>query len=255
MTPGDTLCFKSEQLPTFTERGFISILKTLCNRLEEHDLVPIDTIEGKSITPLRDGIDKPFLKGFFKPYKMEKCEKVCLANCILMDRILVNALIIIPDDDYDLPILTIEWSETENTISLLVDFVPLVDLVGQDDYRVKYLDPLDDLWMKYKNLSGMKPNRFTWVRMMFSPYYLSGSTSKDDEQSKNSYLEIVNNYLSTWFTLWEKAQPVSADTTKKNIKERKTIMRQIFRANDEGAKTMSQMVGKDLIELLLLCNF
>ena len=255
MAQGDTLRFKSEELPTFTERGFISILKTFCNQLEQYDLRPIDTIEGKSVTPLSTGIDKPFLKGFFKPYTMEKCEKVCLANCILMDRILVSALIIIPDDNHDFPFLTLEWSETENTLSLLADFVPLVDLVMRDDYREHYLDPLDQLWMESKSLPGMEPNRFAWVRMMFSPYHLSGSTAKNDENTTRRYVELVENYLSLWFTLWKNAQPLSDNTTKKHIKERKARMRQIFRANDEGAKTMSQMLGQEIIELLLLCNF
>lgn len=255
MVQQNNLNFKSEVLPTYTERGFISILGTFCTQLGKYDLQPIDTIEGKSITPLSTGIDKPFMKGFFKPFKMAKCDKVSLANCILMDKILVSALIIIPDDNHDLPILTLEWSETEKTVSLVADLIPLVDLVMNDDYQARYLDALAERWVNYQKLSGMAPNRFAWVRMMFSPYYLSGSTAKQDEAAVRSYIEVVHFYLAHWFSLWEKAQPIHDHGTKHAIQKRKSKIRRIFRENDEGAKTMSQMVGKDIVEMLLLCNF
>lgn len=255
MTQEQELIFKSETLTTFAERGFQPVLKMFCLQLDKYDLQPIEILEGKSISSLRDGLDMPFLKGFFKPYKMDKCEKVCLCNCMLMDRINVCALIIIPDDDYELPMLVLEWSETENTISVVADFIPLADLVMREDYRVKYLDPLDRYWSKYKVLSGMEPNRFAWARMMYSPYYLSGSFSKEIEQNKKDCLDIVKSYLELWVDLRQNAGPIEDADTKKYIKERKTRIREIFRANDEGAKTMAQMVGREVIDLLLLCNF
>jgi len=125
----------------------------------------------------------------------------------------------------------------------------------REDYREKYLDPLDQYWTKYKGLPGMEPNRFAWSRMLFSPYYLSGSMPKENEKSKEYCLEIINNYLELWISLWQKAEPIKDDKTKEYIKERKTKIRKIFRANDEGAKTMAQMVGQEIIDLLLLCNF
>ena len=255
MVEEEKISFKLETLATFTERGFQPILELFCSVLDEHNLQPIDTVEGKSIKLLRDGIEEPFFKGFMKPYKMEKCEKICLSNCILMDRILVSALIIIPEDEYELPMLTLEWSETEKAISIVVDFIPLVDLVMREEYRKKYLDPLDQYWTKYKGLPGMEPNRFAWSRMLFSPYYLSGSISKESEQNKKDCLAIITNYLTLWISLWQKAQPIRDETYKSLLKKRKDRIRQIFRANDEGAKTMAQMVGQETIDLLLLCNF
>jgi len=255
MSKEEKISFKSEMLPTFSERGFQPILERFCSVLDEHDLQPIDTLEGRSIHPLREGIENPFLKGFFKPYKMDKCEKICLSHCILMDRILVTALITIPDDDHELPMLVLEWSETENSISIVVDFIPLVDLVMREDYREKYLDPLDPYWTKYKGLPGMEPNRFAWSRMLFSPYYLSGAISKENEQNKRDCMDVIKSYLELWINLWQKGEPVEDDATRAYIKERKTKIREIFRANDEGAKTMAQMVGQEIIDLLLLCNF
>jgi len=255
MTTEEKICFNSEDLPTFTERGFQPILATFCSVLEKQQLDPIEIIEGKSIKPLSDGVDKPFLKGFFKPYKMGKCEKICLCNCILMNKILTSAVIAIPQDGYDFPMLVLEYSETDNTISVVVDFVPMVDLVMYEDYRTKYLDHLDQYWTKYNALKGMAPNRFAWTRMMFSPYYLSGAVPKENEQNIKDCLDIIKNYFHLWMELHEKAEPLEDEKAKEYVKARKAQIRKIFRANDEGAKSMVQMVGSEIIELLLLCSF
>lgn len=255
MSTGDTIAFQGEELPTFADKGFMSILPTFCSALDAYTLEPIDTVEGISIKPLSEGIDKPFMKGFFKPFGMDKVEKICVANCILMDRILVSALIVIPGDDYDLPMLVLEWSETEDVISVLVDFVPLADPIMAEGYREKYLDVLDQDWAKYSELPWMKPNRFAWCRMLMSPYYLSGAAPKESEQNKKDCLEIISKYLQSWITLWQEAAPIQDEQEKGAIKKRKDRLRAIFRANDEGAKTMEQMLGKEIIEMLLLCNF
>ena len=69
MVDEEKICFKSENLPTFTERGFQPILKMFCSTLDNYDLQPVDTLEGKSIKPLSDGIEKPFLiKPFLHPF-------------------------------------------------------------------------------------------------------------------------------------------------------------------------------------------
>jgi hypothetical protein len=255
MIHGEQIFFKSETLPTFTERGFQPILKTFCSALDELELQPLDTIEGKSIRLLRDGVERPFFTAVFKPYRTEKCEKLTICNCILMDRILTSAVIAIPSDDYDLPMLVLEWSETESVISVVVDYVPLVDLVMHDDYRIHYLDPLDHYWTKYKELPGMAPNRFAWSRMMFSPYYLSGHVPKQDEKNITACLQLMQDYLALWLDLCTKAEPIPDDTRKQYVRARKARIRKIFRENDEGAKSLLQMVGKEIIDVLLLCSF
>jgi len=255
MSNGETINFKGEMFPTFTERGFISILSTFCGGLEKFSLEPVETVEGTSVKQLREGLDLPFMKGVFKPYRMDKCEKLCITNCILMDRILVSGLIAFPADDYDFPMLTLEWSETEDVISVLVDLVPVADPVITAGYRETYLDPLEEYWTQYVELPWIKPNRFAWSRMVFSPYYLSGSAPKGQDQNKKDCLDIVSQYLGQWIRILEKAEPITDEQQKQAVKARKDAMRRIFRANDEGAKTMKQMVGEDIIKMLLLSNF
>jgi len=255
MTQVKYINFKSEEIPTFEERGFQPILRTFLNTLEKLSLQPLDTIEGKSIKLLRDGVEKPFFTGVFKPYRAEKCEKITICNCILMERILTSTVIAIPSDDYEFPMLVLEWSETESVISVVADYVPLVDMVMHEAYRMKYLDPLDPYWTKYKELPGMAPNRFAWSRMLFSPYYLSGHISKQDGSNIRACLQLMQDYLDLWLTLYEKAEPITDNAHKKYVKERKTQVRKIFRENDEGAKSLLQMVGKEIIDVLLLCSF
>jgi hypothetical protein len=255
MTQENKISFKTESLRTFTERGFQPIIELFCSVLAKYALEPVYTLEGKSVQGLHDGVEKPFMTGFSKVYKMEKCEKVTLSNFIMMDRILACALTIIPSDEYELPIPVLEWSETENVISVLVDFIPAVDLVMQQDYREKYLDPLDDYWMKYKDLPGMGPNRFAWTRQLMGPYYLCGHISKETEQNKATCLGIFKDYLECWMRLWHNAKPAGNPNGIQKLKERRSTIRKIFRDNDEGAKTMSQIIGQETVDLILLCNF
>jgi len=255
MAEENTIVFKSEQISTFTERGFQPIVETFCSMLNDNIGAPIDTLEEKSVQQLRDGIEFPFMKGVFKVYAMDKCEKITLSNCIMMDRILACAVTAIPADDYELPIPVLEWSETENVISVLVDFIPAVDLAMRQDYREKYLDPLEQYWTKYKDFPGMEPNRFAWTRQLLSPYYLCAHISKEDEENKKLCVDIFKDYLGVWLGLWQNAEPVKDEQSKKYSISRKAQIRKIFRDNDEGAKSMRQMIGEETVDAILLCNF
>jgi hypothetical protein len=247
--------FKSEMLPTFTQRGFQPILERLCSVLEKQDLQPMDSLEGKSVKPISEWLETPLLRGFFKPYAMEKCEKLSLSNFLIMDKILVAAITAIPLDGYEFPMMALEWSETENTINVLVDFIPLIDLVMSEGYREIYLDPLEQYWSKYKDLPGMGPNPFAWCRQILSPYYLSGIIPKDSEQNIKGCLELFQNYLEVWIDLCQRAELIADDKARDYIKARKAKIRKIFVENDEGSKSMAQMIGKELQELTARCLF
>jgi hypothetical protein len=255
MADENTITFKSESIKTFTERNFQPIIPTFCTILDQQELQPLDSLEGKSISKLFAGIELPFMKGFFKPYKMEKCEKITLSNAIMMDKVLACAVTAIPEDDYEFPIPVLEWSETEKVISVLVDFLPLADLIMRPDYRGKYLDPLEEHWVKYIKLPGMEPNRFAWTRQAMSPYSLCGHISKETEENKQLCIDIFTNYLETWMNICRNAEPIKDPAIKEQIRERKTKIRHLFRDNDEGAKTMRQMVDIEIIDGILLCNF
>lgn len=255
MGNGNKIDFKSEKLPTFTEKGFQPILEKYCSRLEKVDLQPIETLQGRSVKPVSEGLDKPFAKGFFKPFKMEKCEKLALCNFLIMDKIMATSVSAIPLDNYELPMLALEWSETENIISVMVDFIPLVDSVMKEGYFEKYLDPLEEYWSKYKQLSGIEPLPFAWARKILGPYHLFGNVPKEKEQNRQQCLELFQDYLDMWLTLWQGAEPIEDERAMQYIKDRKALIRRMFLENDEGGKSMAQLIGKELQALTALCIF
>jgi len=253
MTQEEKIRFKSKALPTFTERGFQPILERMCSVLEKQNLQPIDTLKGRSVKPLSDGVDKPFFKGSFIPFKMEKCEKLALGSFLIMDKILTAAITAIPLDDYEFPMLALEWSETENTISILTGFIPFVDPIMREGYCERYLDPLGEFWSKYKDLPGIAPNPFRWARQILGPYQLFGNVPKDSEQNIKGCLDLFQDYLEVWIALCQKAEPIKEDKVKEDIKSRKARIQKMFVENDEGSKSMGQLIGKDLQELITLC--
>lgn len=255
MDKEEKIRFKSESLPTFTEKGFQPILERLCRVLEKQELQPIDNLQGKSIKPVSEGVETSFLKGVFKAYKLEKCEKISLSSFLIMDKILVVSIIAIPSDDYEFPMLLLEWSETEDIISVMVDFIPLVDSVMREGYCEKYLDPLEEYWSKYKQLPGIEPMPFAWARKILGPYLLFGNVPKEKEQNRQQCLELLQDYLDMWLTLWQGAEPLEDERAREYIKDRKALIRRMFLENDEGSKSMAQLIGKELQALTALCIF
>ncbi len=52
----------------------------------------------------------------------------------------------------------------------MVDHMPLCDIVLNEDYRINYLDKLDDIFREYYDIVG-PPSLHVWFRTITGPYY------------------------------------------------------------------------------------
>ena len=87
------------------------------------------------------------------------------------------------------------------------------------------------------------------------PYQLSGNIPKECEENIRGGLELFQNYLKVWINLWQSAEPIKDNRAKEEVKARKARIRKMFMENDEGSKSMAQLIGKELQELTAVCLF
>ena len=80
-------------------------------------------------------------------WRMEKVRKVnIMRTSVKMPSLEVFAIEIYPEDDYDIPLLAIDFSKMKKKTFVYLNFIPLF----QDaEYQQKYLDRLEPIWSRY----------------------------------------------------------------------------------------------------------
>jgi len=100
----------------------------------------------------------------------------------------------------------------------------LRDLVINEWYREKYLDPVEPIWKEYFDLhNDVNPN--TWFRSFLSPFPIcSRLTPKDGDRSEFARLtEVLAKYLDYYITnVIPKAEPVK-DPQAKEFATKKSL--------------------------------
>jgi hypothetical protein len=144
-------------------------------RMMEHlaniNLSPMKEYNGDDITQF-ENIKTDMMTQLLRAYKAEKLDKiVTLTTDIMEGKIFVYVTTIVPADEYPLPIFTSEIVQAVNHLSLRVDFIPLADCARDLDYMEKYMMPMEDLWKQHKDIEGSGIERYTWQRVMLSPFY------------------------------------------------------------------------------------
>ncbi len=110
-----------------------------------------------------------------RAFKADKIEKiVTITTEVMGGKIIVYGTTIIPQDQYPLPIFTSEIVLTGNHLALRSDFIPLADCARDLDYLEKYIMPMESLWKKYKDIEGSGIERYSFQRVMLSPFYAYG---------------------------------------------------------------------------------
>jgi len=217
-------------------------------------LVPIKTYEGMDTTPAWD-FKAPEATGFYRAYRVEgdnKIDKICVGELHYMNRAIYNLLTIMPTGDYDLPYYYCEYNEFPEYVAITTDLMPLVDIVVYDEYRVKYLDPLESIWQSHKDLPGFTEEgrcflqrRFgpwPWAKTTLSLYVLDGKIKLPDARRKA--LDASIEYAKTWLKLRGKAEPIKDPEYREEMLTRKRTLRKCYRNRDRDADSCREVTNK-----------
>ena len=220
---------------------FIDEVITQPGLFDHLDLEPMDSYLGRDATPYLE-FKKPMAFGTYQGYKVkgsDKIEKIGYGELTYMKRAKYNSLNITAGDNYDMPILACEFDETPKRISITMDFIPIVDIGVHPEYRKKYLDPLDSIWRKYRQLDGLTEGNRCLVERRYGPQVVSA----------------VIDYVKVYLELLEKAEPIQDPEYQKEVETRRKAIQKYYRDLDPGGEVLKKIFGDEGEKLIVSLIF
>lgn len=231
----------------------ISYIEEIINGIKPLNPVELKEFRGSDITEFRR-IETEMMTQEVICCSAEKVDRiVILKSTILGGKLIVWATNIVPSDEYDLPIFSSELVQGSH-ISLRVDLIPTADCGRDTKYLEKYMEPIQPLWEKYKDIDGMCPERFAWFKAMLSPFYTGGKFKYEQEGIEDKCLEITSDYLKLYTKFWREAEKQDPEYMK-SLVGRKRDMFATLRENDPGGGPLKKALGKEKAEIILSMLF
>ncbi len=184
---------------------------------------------------------------YVRLYNTDKIEKIAVSNINFFGDMAAEVVCITPAAEYDLPYYVMDWDESEDHIFFFCDILPSDDMILNTRHLEKYLyEPLEDLYLEYSyNIKGLTSSPFHWVRAIHSPYTITGTIDKKDEQSLDLIFDCAEKYLRAWVRLWQEAEPLDPSSESlKRIKQRRKTIGDLYYKNDPGGGAISKFLGE-----------
>ena len=228
-------------------------IEKMSEQLNQLSLTPINEYAGSDISNLAD-LEKDDVRVTLKAYQAEATEKIAIGSITVGNEVNIGVCTIIPKNDIAIPIYVSRWEERQNTITLLVDMMPTVDMIVDEAYRVKYLEPLNETWERFSNLAGIQPEDDNDLRAACSIIYTGACVPIEKEGMRMAALAPHLDYLKKYIAyMTADKQPID-ETKQKEVTRRISAVRSLLSANLKNllSKTAEPKLGKDVTDLF--CN-
>lgn len=234
--------------PQQTARAFWEVIK-------DYDFEPLEEISGINIAQHKKEVEEklkeqgmPPRKGGRQYFTGEKIEKMNVGWSSIRDAMLIATCLGWPKDEYDFPVFATTWDESAKHVHMIADFIPLTDLVMNEWYLEKYLDPFEPIYKQYLDLLDAPPGNLSWFRALSSPYVITGRPKADPERTTmKRALECMITFLKYWLDeIVAKAEPVTDPQYREQVKARKEKIKEIYRRKDPGGPYVTALLGKEL---------
>lgn len=214
----------------------------------------LDFYQGKDIRVFQELKGKN-MESYKHLYEAPKLEKISFAVHNFKDMLMSYGVIIWPDDEHALPTFSSYWAESAKGSYFIIDFYPPVDCIVNPEYMNYYLKPLETLYEEgvklFPEQFGRSPD---WFRALVSPYCLSADFAPTTKRTQEAIMELTLGYLAIYIDLWKQDELRDSGYMQPLIRRRNAI-KEIFRANDPGAKMMEVAVGDELAEFSMKISF
>ena len=220
-------------------------------------LSEIEEWSGHDPTPARE-FKTDRMQGGFEAFRAEKIEKIGIGSFNLNNVIHHGFCTIIPDEAYDLPLFMSQWEEGEKEIRFLVDIMPTVDSLIDEDYRKRYLESVQPLWEKYAKLPGICPEESDVIRSLCSIIYTAAKVPIDKEGMRLAALAPHTEYLKHYLNFFQEADVVKDDAKREEVKRKREVIRTILRKRFLGEvlnDSVRDALGNDLQEQMATILF
>lgn len=232
-------------------------LEKMREQMDQLELSEIKEWSGHDLAPARE-FKTAQVEGGFTTFRAEKIEKIGIGSFYLNKEIHHGFCTIIPDEDYDLPMFVSQWEEGEKEIRFLVDIIPAVDSLIDEDYRKRYLESVQPLWEKYASLPGICPEESDVIRSLCSIIYTAARVPIDKEGMRLAALAPHTDYLKSYLNFLQEADTVKDDAKRKEVKRKREVIRNILRTRFFGEivnDSVSKALGSDLQEQMVTILF
>jgi hypothetical protein len=218
-------------------------LEKMREQMDQLKLSEIKEWSGHDLTTAKE-FKTAQVQGGFKAFRAEKIEKIGIGS-FYNKEIHHGFCTIIPDEDYDLPMFISQWEEGEKEIRFLVDIMPTVDSLIDEEYRKRYLESVQPLWEKYASLPGICPEESDVIRSLCSIIYTAANVPIDKEGMRLAALAPHTEYLKSYLNFLQEAYPIKDDTKRKEVKRKRGVIRNVLRTRFFG-ETVNDSVSKNL---------
>ncbi len=230
--------------------AFTPILDILLEEIADIDREQMLEYKGVDIRPLNDFV----LEGnrcFTRAYSADKLHKIGVSSMNFYGSMRADVLVISPAPEYDFPYYVMDWDESEDHIFFICDLLPCDDCGRNLDYLHRYLyEPLEEAYMNYSTMSGLRPSMFYWVRALHSPYLITGTIDKRTPGSVDMLKNCAIDYLKAWLSIYRDARPCDPESDyMKLIAQRRKNITALYSENDPGKGSLDKFLGEELGEV------
>jgi len=198
-------------------------LEKMREQVDQLALTELGEWKGHDLAPAGE-FATPQASGGFRAYGTEKVGKIGIGSICLKETVHYGFCTIISDEDHDLPIYISKWEERDQEITFLVDIMPTVDSLINEDYRKKYIESMQPLWDKYASLPGICPEESDVIRSLCSIIYTAARVPIDKEGTRLAALAPHTVYLKSYLDFLREAVPVKDDARRKEAKIKKETL-------------------------------
>jgi hypothetical protein len=188
-------------------------VETMKKALEALALAGAKNIQGRDIAAAA-------CSASIQAFTAEKIEKIVLGAFPGVSSNL-GLCSIIPAEGYDLPIFFSRWEEGVSSVGIFVDLLPTVDILVDEPYRKKYIEPLGEIWEKFASLPGITPEDDDDLRACCSIVYTSAVIPIEREGMRLAALAPHTAYLKNYIEFCASAA-AAGDAAKRKEIQRKT---------------------------------
>jgi len=170
-------------------------------------------------------------RGGFSAYRADKLEKIGIGSFVHAGNRHFAFCSIMPGEAYDLPLFLSRLEEGPEEVILLVDIIPTVDSLVDEEYRKKYIESVQPLWDRFAALPGICPEESDVIRSLFSIIYTAARVPIEKEGMRLAALAPHTEYLKSYLAFLAEAVPVTDEAKKKELAAKRSALRTTLRAH------------------------
>jgi hypothetical protein len=228
---------------------YLEKIKELIDPLQP---APLTEWQGRSLAPAREFV-RGQAQGGFSAYRADKLEKIGIGSFSHAGNRHFAFCCIMPGEAYDLPIFLSRLEEGPDEVILLVDIIPTVDSLVDEEYRKKYIESVQPLWDRFASLPGICPEESDIIRSLTSIIYTAARVPIEKEGMRLAALAPHTEYIKSYLAFIPEAAPVVDTAKKKELSVKRAALRKTLNAHffkEVLPGQVREALGNEMIELI-----